>query len=254
MKLVDTGSKINLMVFDSRKKMGRTAGADAEAKIAELLKSQDTVRVIFAAAPSQNEVLEYLANSTRIDWNRVVAFHMDEYIGLCPEAPQAFSKFLRNRLFDKIKGKAIHLINGSNNPEAECSRYSDLLKEAPIDVICMGIGENGHIAFNDPPVADFEDTALMKQVELDDICRQQQVNDGCFETLEQVPTHALTLTVPMLMSGTYLFCTIPGDTKKDAVYHTITDEISTKCPATILQKHENCRMYTDVDSAARLKK
>lgn len=254
MKKVDTGSNIELMVFDSRQEMGRRAGADAEAKMVELLGKQDIVRVIFAAAPSQNEVLDYLGNSSRIDWSRVEAFHMDEYRGLSSEAPQAFSMFLRCRLFDKINAKGINLIAGNNNSEDECKRYSTLLNEAPIDVVCMGIGENGHIAFNDPPVADFEDPVLMKQVELDDMCRQQQVNDGCFAMLDDVPTHALTLTIPMLMSGKYLFCTVPGETKKDAVYNTITGKVSSECPATILQKHENCRMYVDADSSSRLEK
>ena len=213
---MNPNSKIDLRVFETRDEMGAAAAADVEQKIAELLASQETVRIIFAAAPSQNEVLAALVASEEIDWSRIEAFHMDEYIGLSAAAPQAFSKFLCDRLFDRIGAKAVHLINGNTDPAAECRRYSGLIRQAPIDIVCMGIGENGHIAFNDPPVARFDDPELMKPVELDQACRQQQVNDGCFETIEDVPTHALTLTVPALMSGQNLFCVVPGLTKKEA--------------------------------------
>ena len=183
---MDTKKELSTRVFASRDEMGAAAGADAERKIVQLLAEQERVRIIFAAAPSQNEVLAYLVRSTQIDWTRVAVFHMDEYIDLPSEAPQSFSNFLCEHLFDQIPAAAVHLINGNIDPEEESRRYSALIREAPIDVVCMGIGENGHIAFNDPPVADFNDPAIMKPVELDQVCRQQQVNDGCFERIERM--------------------------------------------------------------------
>lgn len=244
--------KMETQVFASRNEMGAAAGADAERQIIDLLAGQDRVRIIFAAAPSQNEVLEYLVRSTQIDWNRIDVFHMDEYIGLPAEAPQAFSRFLCDHLFDQVQPAAVHLINGNIDPQEECRRYSDLIRQAPIDIVCLGIGENGHIAFNDPPVADFNDPEIMKPVELDEVCRQQQVNDGCFERIEDVPTHALTLTVSALMAGKHLFCTVPSATKKEAVRNTLTGPVTTECPASILQQHADCRVYLDEDSAALL--
>lgn len=236
-------------IFSTREKMGQAAGSAVEERINALLGEQDELRMIFAAAPSQNEVLEYLAQSDQIDWSKVTAFHMDEYIGLLADAPQRFANFLREKIFDRVQLKAIHLINGDDNPEQECRRYADLLAEKPIDIVCLGIGENGHIAFNDPPVADFEDSQMVKVVELDARCRQQQVNDGCFASLDIVPTQAITLTIPTLMSGKYLCCVVPGPTKREAVDSTLNGSISTDCPASILRTHQDCQLYLDAESA-----
>ncbi|MEO0331852.1 MAG: glucosamine-6-phosphate deaminase, partial [Bacteroidota bacterium] len=210
---------------------------------------QDELRMIFAAAPSQNEMLEYLAQSDQINWSRITAFHMDEYIGLPVDAPQRFANFLKEKLFDRVTLRAVHLIEGNDNPTQECQRYADLLVEKPIDIVCLGIGENGHIAFNDPPVADFEDPQMVKVVDLDARCRQQQVNDGCFASLDTVPTQAITLTIPMLMSGKYLYCVVPGSTKREAVDNTLNGPISTDCPASILRTHQDCQLYLDTESA-----
>ncbi|MEM9672717.1 MAG: glucosamine-6-phosphate deaminase [Cyclobacteriaceae bacterium] len=236
-------------VFSTREKMGQAAGSAVEERINALLNEQDELRMIFAAAPSQNEVLDYLAQSKQIDWSKITAFHMDEYIGLPADAPQRFATFLKERLFDRVTLRAVHLIVGDDNPEQECQRYADLLAEKPIDIVCLGIGENGHIAFNDPPVADFEDPQLVKVVELDARCRQQQVNDGCFTSLGTVPTQAITLTIPTLMSGNYLYCVVPGPTKREAVDNTLNGPISTDCPASILRTHQNCQLYLDAESA-----
>nr|WKN37297.1 glucosamine-6-phosphate deaminase [Tunicatimonas sp. TK19036] len=240
-----TVSELNIEVFDTRREMGEAAGKAVEGKILELLQQKQDIRIIFAAAPSQNELLTYLRNSSRIPWNRITAFHMDEYIGLSADAPQRFSNFLKERLFDQVDFKAVHLMDGNNDSAAECKRYTALLTEKPVDIVCLGIGENGHIAFNDPPVADFDDPEVMKVVTLDQACRQQQVNDGCFATIEQVPTQALTLTVPTLMQGTFLYCVVPGETKREAVAKTLSDPVSTACPATILTTHPNCCLYLD---------
>ncbi|MDI4648271.1 glucosamine-6-phosphate deaminase [Cohnella hashimotonis] len=238
---------LKIRVYRTRGEMGAAAGADAAVKIKELLRAKGSIRMIFAAAPSQNEMLDALAADPEIDWTRITAFHMDEYLGLPPGAPQAFGRYLQGRLFDRVKPGKVHLIDSSNGA-AECDRYAALLAESPIDIVCLGIGENGHIAFNDPPVADFDDPLLVKPVELDEVCRRQQVNDGCFPGMDDVPTHALTLTVPALFSGAHLFCVVPGPTKREAVGRTLGEPISTACPSTILRRHPDCTLYADVDS------
>jgi len=240
---------LTVKVMETRAQSGKLAGDEAAKKIRELLAQKDTVNIIFAAAPSQNETLAALIAAEGIDWSRINAFHMDEYAGLAVPDKQSFGLFLKEKLFDTLKFKSVSYINGkADNLDEECERYAALLAQYPADIVCMGIGENGHIAFNDPPVADFNDAKAVKIVELDAICRQQQVNDGCFPTLADVPTHALTLTVPALMSGAYLFCTVPAATKAEAVKRTVNDEISTACPATILKTHENAAIYCDADS------
>ena len=233
--------------------MGEAAARDIKACILSLLEKKESIRMIFAAAPSQNEVLAALANDKEIPWERVDAFHMDEYIGLDAEAPQGFGNFLNRAIFGVAPFRSVSYIDiTAEDAERECERYAALLCAAPIDIVVMGIGENGHIAFNDPPVADFNDPKAVKPVVLDEICRQQQVNDGCFPSIDRVPTHAITLTCPTLASAEYLFCIVPAPTKAEAVYHTLHDEISERCPATILRTHENAVLYLDGDSSALL--
>lgn len=239
---------LDVNVFPSREEMGESAGKDIENKIVELLRFKPEIRMIFAAAPSQNEVLAYLANSDKIEWTRITAFHMDEYIGLDNSASQLFSVYLNERLFGKVKLKNVNLIDGNSPLEEEIERYSALITEAPIDIVCLGIGENGHIAFNDPPVADFNDVQIIKKVKLDKACRAQQVNEGCFETLEEVPKKALTLTIPVIMAANFLFCVVPGSSKHEAVYNTLNGPVSTSCPASVLQNHPNCRFYFDQEA------
>ncbi|UOQ47644.1 glucosamine-6-phosphate deaminase [Gracilibacillus caseinilyticus] len=244
----DKVDQLNFHLFDNREDMGKAAAKEVANKIVTLLERQETVRMIFAAAPSQIEFLQALLREKEIEWERIIAFHMDEYIGLEEAASQRFSAFLKKHIFDKVPFKKVHLIDGSKDALEECQRYAELICAEPIDIICLGIGENGHIAFNDPPVADFDDKEIMKIVELDASCRQQQVNDGCFDTFDKVPTHALTLTIPAMMSGAFLYCIVPGASKTTAVRETLTGAISTKCPATILREHPNCNMYVDRDS------
>jgi glucosamine-6-phosphate deaminase len=241
--------RLTVKVYDTRQSMGQAAAREVSAKIRELLSQKEEVNMIFAAAPSQNEFLACLAADREIDWSRINAFHMDEYIGLEPEASQGFGNFLRDRLFGKVPLKSVHYLNGNaGDVQAECRRYSELLKAGPTDIVCMGIGENGHIAFNDPHVAKFNDAEMVKVVELDVKCRQQQVNDGCFKTLGEVPQSALTLTVSALFQCDCIYCMVPGKTKAEAVYNTITGEVTEKCPASILQTHKNAVLYIDSDS------
>ena len=244
---------LQVRIYDDRSQMGIAAAQDIKACILQLLEEKDTLNMIFAAAPSQNEVLAALANDAHIPWGRVNAFHMDEYIGLPFDAPQGFGNFLRNALFGLAPFGIVNYIDcTATDAQAECRRYSELLTQHPVDIVVMGIGENGHIAFNDPPVADFHDPHLVKIVELDPICRQQQVNDGCFKKLEQVPTHALTLTVPALMAAKHHFCIVPAPTKAKAVASTVCGAVGEHCPATCLRNKKGSILYLDPDSAALL--
>lgn len=240
-------------IIPDREEMGKVAADDATEKIIELLGKQDEINMIFAAAPSQNEFIADLISRPGIDWSRINAFHMDEYIGIDPEAPQAFGKFLKIRIFGKVPLKNVFYLDGlAKDFDEECDRYSKLLKEYPVDIVCLGIGENGHIAFNDPGVADFNDNRLVKIIDLDIISRQQQVNDKCFDLLQDVPKQALTLTIPAIMNGDYQFCIVPAANKAKAVYYTLNGEITEDCPATILRTKENVTLYLDADSSALL--
>ncbi|GEO23064.1 6-phosphogluconolactonase [Cyclobacterium qasimii] len=239
---------MNLHIHKSRNEMGIAAAKAVENRIEELLKEKEFIRIIFAAAPSQSEMLNYLTSSKRIQWDRIIGFHMDEYIGLSKDSPALFSNFLKRHLFDCVPFHQVHLLDGEADPEIEVKRYSKLLNEAPIDIVCLGIGENGHIAFNDPPVADFSDPFTVKKVTLDTLCRQQQVNDGCFSQFAEVPETALTLTIPTLTNGSYLYCVVPGAAKRAAVYQSLFGEISTSCPGSILRQSENCDLFLDADS------
>lgn len=243
--------KLNVKAFETRVEMGEIAALDIKNKFCELLKQKEEINVIFAAAPSQNDVLKSLTLDKDIEWNRINAFHMDEYIGLSKDAPQGFGNFLKEHIFGLVPFKSVNYIDcTAENPEKEAERYSKILAENPTDVVIMGIGENGHIAFNDPPVADFNDKALVKPVKLDEICRNQQVNDGCFKSIDEVPTHALTLTVPALVRAPYLFCIVPAPTKANAVKETLTGSIDEHCPASILRTQDNAILYLDKDSSA----
>jgi len=241
--------ELNVQIFASRLLMGEQAATDVAKKINQLLEVQTEVNMIFAAAPSQNEFLAALTIKN-VEWSRINAFHMDEYIGLNKDAPQGFGDFLKARIFGLLPFKTVNYLNG-NAPEidGECLRYQDLLQQYPTDIVCMGIGENGHLAFNDPPVADFNDLKMVKQVELEEACRQQQVNDGCFKRLEDVPTHALTLTIPALVKAPCLSIVVPGPSKSQAVYHTLNKPVNELHPSTILTTHADAILYLDTDSS-----
>ncbi len=245
--------KLQVNIYENRTLMGEAAARDIKAKIAELLSKKQEINMIFAAAPSQNDVLKSLVEDKEIEWDRVNAYHMDEYIGLDKNAPQGFGNFLKAHIFGLVPFKSVNYIDiSTTNPEGEAERYGKLLQENPTDIVIMGIGENGHIAFNDPPVANFKDEKWVKPVKLDEICRQQQVNDGCFASIDEVPTHAMTLTVPTLVKAPYLFCIVPAPTKAKAVYETLNGAIDEHCPASILRLQENAILYLDDKSSALL--
>lgn len=244
--------KLEVKIMPNRTEMGQVAANDIIAAIKALLQKKAEINMIFAAAPSQNDVLKALVESD-VEWNRVNAFHMDEYIGLNKAAPQGFGNFLVEHIFGQVPFKSINLIDcEAKDPEEECTRYEKLLAEHPVDIIVLGIGENGHIAFNDPWVANFKDTRMVKTVLLDEVCRQQQVNDGCFECLEQVPRKAITLTCPVFIHAPKLFCIVPAITKAQAVRRTLQGAINEECPATVLREHDSAVLYLDADSASLL--
>jgi glucosamine-6-phosphate deaminase len=238
--------KLRVKIFSNRREMGKAAGQSVAEKIREILKVRKALSMVFASAPSQNEFLEELSQSPGIHWNRITAFHLDEYIGLSTDAAESFGHFLRMKLFEKVHPGNVYYLNGmAEDLEAECKRCAGLLKDHPLDIACIGIGENGHLAFNDPAFADFRDPLLVKIVELDKVSRQQQVRDGCFKSLQEVPRKAITLTIPAILSARFIFCMVPGPTKAEAVQRTLQDPVSTDCPATILRKHENAILFLD---------
>lgn len=244
--------KLPVRIYDTRRNMGEAAAADVAACIRELLAVKQEIYMIFAAAPSQNEFLAALAATPGIEWNRIHALHMDEYVGLPADAPQGFGNFLRAAIFGQVPFASVDYIGTESDPDETCRRYAALLQGIQVDIVCMGIGENGHIAFNDPPVADFNDPLMIKKVALDETCRLQQVHDGCFARIEEVPRYAVTLTVPTMFRARYIFCIVPAPTKANAVRATVCGPVSEQCPASILRTHEHAILYTDSDSAALL--
>jgi len=240
-------------VYDSRKTMGEAAAAFAVEEIKKVIEEKGEANVIFAAAPSQNETLEALLHSD-LDFTKINAFHMDEYVGLSIENEQSFARYLSDHVFSKAPFKSVNYIPATEDISVACEKYTELLEKNPVDVVLMGIGENGHIAFNDPPVANFRDEVMIKKVELDEVCRMQQVHDLCFPTLDDVPKYALTLTVPALLSARALVCTVPARTKAEAVKRTLFGEWGESCPATSMRRHKNAKMFLDPDSASLLEK
>jgi glucosamine-6-phosphate deaminase len=244
---------LEVFVFENRALAGRAAALGVAQAIVDRQRKAGRANVVFAAAPSQNELLAGLLANQDIDWTRVVAFHMDEYLGIEADHPASFRRYLQEHLF-RIAGltaERLRLIPGEQveRPLQTCMAYEDLLKTEPSDVVCAGIGENGHLAFNDPPVADFLDPVLVKVVRLDAACRAQQLNDGGFECIADVPTHGYTMTIPALLRAPVVSVVVPGPRKANAVLTTLQGPISEACPATALRRHPGAKLYLDRDAA-----
>ena len=207
---------------------------------------------MFAAAPSQAEMLAALCREDSIDWTRITAFHMDEYVVLAVNSKQRFGNWLREAIFDRLPFASVHLLEAEGDAAQIAAAYAAKLNEAPIDIVCCGIGVNGHLAFNDPP-CDFDDPLTVRLVDLDARCRQQQVDDRCFAKLDQVPTQALTVTVPALLACGAIFCTVPGLSKSDAVRRALLGPIDAECPASALRRHPRCTIYLDQYSSLELR-
>ncbi|HXA72151.1 MAG TPA: 6-phosphogluconolactonase [Stellaceae bacterium] len=234
-------------VFATRREMGAAAAAD----LADFLRAKigiagHGVRVIFAAADSQRDMLESLIADQRLDWGRITAFHMDEYIGLPADAPQRLGNWLKRELIERVPIGRFHAISPEFGVEAAIEHYERLLAEAPIDAVCLGIGVNGHLAFNEPGSAtDLQDRDWVKEIGLDPVSRQQQVDEGNFPSIAAMPETAITLTVPCLLSGERLFCMVPGKVKAPALRRALRDPIGPDCPATALRRHAHCTLYCD---------
>lgn len=245
-----TFGRLSVEVHPDRVALGRAAAAACAEYLQTVIAARGEARVIFGCAPSQDEFLDGLVGAG-LDWSRVTAFHMDEYVGMPRTSPQSFRRYLREHLLDRVPVRQFWDLKAeARDIAAACSDYATLLGEKPIDLICLGIGENGHLAFNDPPVADFDDPVLVKRIELDETCRRQQVYDGWYPALDAVPRDALTLTLPVFRDARRLSVHVPGPRKAPAVRATLHDPISTACPATMLRLHPNATLYLDPASAA----
>jgi|SRR5579864_5791453 len=244
---------LRVVVFDDRAQLGRAAALDVARAIEARLTVAERVNVVFAAAPSQNEFMAGLVALPGIAWDRVVGFHMDEYLGIGPEHPASFRRYLYEHLFHLVDlpDDRLRLIPGerSDSPLRVCLEYEAALRAEPTDIVCAGIGENGHLAFNDPPVADFLDPVLVKVVRPDAACRAQQFHDGSFDRIEDIPTHGYTLTVPALLAASVVSVVVPGPRKADAVLNTLRGPISESCPASSLRRHAGATLYLDRESA-----
>lgn len=246
---------MNIIIEDSRAKMGSRAADDAAKRIVAAIAERVEARVIFASAASQFDFLESLVAHGEIDWSKVQGFHLDEYVGLPESHPASFRRFLRERLLAKLPCpmKGFTFVCGDAlDTAAECARLEAAVRERPIDLACIGIGENGHIAFNDPP-ADFEAKSAYAVVALDEVCRRQQVGEGWYPDIDHVPTHAFSMTVPQIMSSKSLIVIVPDSRKADAVAAAVDGPMTNMCPSSILRNHADCTLYLDPPAAAKLK-
>jgi glucosamine-6-phosphate deaminase len=240
-------------VHPSSEAAGAAAAQATRKALIELAKAQDSIAVIFATGASQLHTLHALTNLKDLPWNKIRGFHMDEYVGISPDHSASFRHYLRENLTQKVKMKEFFEIDGSARDQEETGReYGEKLLSANPQLCLLGIGENGHLAFNDPFVADFEDPLGVKTVSLDNICRMQQVAEGWFATVEQVPESAITLTIPTLLRVPRLIVSVPGSRKAKIVKRSLEEPMSTECPATILRTHPDVTMYLDLESAHEL--
>lgn len=238
-------------IYDSEQSMGEAAARDAEELIQSVLIEKGEVNIIFAAARSQVAFLDALTAKQGIDWTRINAFHMDEYAGLSSSDKKSLAWWLQSRYFAGINFQNVYFIDGrAGDAAAECERYAELLGKHPADIIFLGIGDNGHLAFNDPHVANFNDSQDVKQVFIDDVSKQQQVNAGNFNSIADVPSLAYTLTIPVLMRANSIICVVPTGDKARAVACAVNGDLNESCPASILRQHRNAVLYLDQDSAS----
>ncbi len=243
---------LDIAIYETTVEMGKAAADFVQKKLSEAIAEKGSANLILATGASQFKFLEALKEMD-IEWQKITVFHLDEYKDISDSHPASFRKYLKDRILDAVKPKKIHFLNGdAEDVEAEMNQYSEALKNHPIDIACIGIGENGHIAFNDPPVADFNDPKLVKLVTLDEACRNQQLGEGWFPTFDDVPKQALTLTITAILNCKAISCVVPDQRKAEAVFNTLYHDISTDCPATILRRHEETKLFLDVASASKV--
>ena len=240
-------------IYKTQEEAGAAAAAAAATLIKRAIENKGLANIILATGTSQFEMLKNLVIAEGVDFSKVTMFHLDEYIGLGTEHPAGFRKFLKERFVNKIGDlRAAHFVNGdADDPEQECRRLGAIIAERPIDAAMIGIGENGHLAFNDPP-ADFETEEPYIIVELDEKCRKQQLGEGWFETLKQVPQRAISMSIRQIMKSANLVVTVPDERKAEAVKNALEGQVTPMCPASILQQHEHCRIFLDEAAASLL--
>ena len=244
--------QLTVEIYPDKSSLSEAATQLVAQRITKALQTRGEANVIFATGASQYEFMTAIRGLPGIDWIKVAAFHLDEYIDLPEDHPAGFRRYLRERLFDHLPFGEVHLLDGNAaDPQQECARYQSLLAERVIDVACIGIGENGHLAFNDPP-ADFETEALVHVVTLDEACRRQQVGEGHFAGLDDVPPQALSLSIPAILRAKTISCVAPDARKADAVRCTLEGPLTPNCPASALRKHSDCTLYLDPASASAL--
>ena len=242
---------MTIKVFSSKAAMAEAAANDAASLIREAISQRGQARIIAATGASQFDFLEALTKIAAIDWKRVEMFHLDEYVGVSDQAPASFCRYLRERLIDKVGLKKVHLLDGTEDPATVIGRVSAEIRKAPIDVAFVGVGENGHLAFNDPP-ADFDTDEAYMVVNLDEACRKQQLGEGWFPTIADVPRQAISMTIRQIMKAEHVLCIAPDARKANAVKACFDGEVSPMTPASILQRHPNAAIYLDKESAALL--
>jgi glucosamine-6-phosphate deaminase len=244
--------KLQVRIFNDKAEMGDASADFVLWHLQEAIAHNGHANLILATGVSQFSFLEAFKKK-HIDWKKITVFHLDEYIGLSDQHPASFRKYLKERILDIVNPGQIHFLNGdSPNIDTELRNYEALLKSHPVDIACIGIGENGHIAFNDPPVADFNDPHWVKVVQLDEACRKQQLGEGWFPILSDVPKEALSLTIPAIMKSKVISCVVPDERKSTAVFNTLYGEISTACPASILRKHPDAVLFLDKAAASKI--
>jgi glucosamine-6-phosphate deaminase len=249
MPIVSNAGNVRIHPFATATEMGFAAANHVADRIRSIARQTEMVPVVFATGASQLETLRALTVLPGIPWNRVIGFHMDEYIGIPAQHPASFRRYLREELVERVPMRAFHEIDGeASNAEEFCKEYAALLNAHQPKLCLAGIGENGHLAFNDPPEANFKDPEDVKVVLLDQACRQQQVNEGWFPSLREVPVKAITMTIPALLRIPELVLSVPGERKRSILQRTLTESVSTACPATVLRMHANTHIYVDVAS------
>ncbi len=242
---------MNIVICQDAKEMGERAAADAAARICRAIQERGRAGIIFATGASQFETLAALAAAPGIDWSKVVGFHLDEYLGVPMSHPASFRRYLKERFVDRVALRDFHYIDGQSDPHAECRRVGNLIRHSPIDVALVGIGENGHLAFNDPP-ADFQTEEPYLVVELDEACRRQQLGEGWFPTLDAVPRQAISMSIRQIMKSQAIVCSVPDLRKAQAVHDAVQGPVTPQAPASILQQHDATTIYLDPPAASLL--
>ncbi len=243
---------MNIHVFADAKELGKAAGIKAAEHIRTAIAEKGSANIILATGTSQFETINQLISETGIDWSKVSMFHLDEYIGLPITHKASFRKYLKERFLAQVPDlAAAYLIDGETNAKTETDRLDKLIEAHPIDVAMVGIGENGHLAFNDPP-ADFDTEKPYLVVNLDGPCRAQQYNEGWFASVDDVPLQAISMSIKQIMKSKHIICSVPDARKAQAVKNSLEQEVSNLFPASILQEHANCSFYLDTESAKLL--